>query len=381
MKEIEKYVERKKSIITKEEDLEELYSFIKFPVFFGCTDQNQNDDLHLDMTWAIDRKTGIIQLTKLVPLEILYMAQHVDATGSTWEKYNNEFSKYVISNKSGNIIEIGGGSGKIAKIILSIDNKSKYTIIEPNPLVESEGNLEVIKSFFSENTLKEIGEEKTIIFSQLFEHVYDPEDFLKTINKSLKIGEKLIFAYPNLEYWFSNKFTNAINFEHTCLMTDFYVDYFIKKTGFEIIEKIDYEKHSHFYTVIKKTDPLNFLSVENKYLHYRKMFLDFIEYHKKMVKEINEEMSKSDSSFFLFGGHIFSQYLIMFGLNCDKIEFILDNSPLKQEKRLYGTNLIVKSPKILSNYKKATVILKAGLYDKEIKDDILNNINDKVSFI
>jgi len=59
----------------------------------------------------------------------------------------------------------------------------------------------------------------------------------------------------------------------------------------------------------------------------------------------------------------------------------LDNSSLKQEKRLYGTNLTVKSPKILKNYKKPTVILRAGLYNDEIKKDIIENINSDTKFI
>ena len=111
------------------------------------------------------------------------------------------------------------------------------------------------------------------------------------------------------------------------------------------------------------------------------MFNEFINYHLKMVKEINEYVDKYSSSVFLFGAHIFSQYLISFGLKTDKIKFILDNSPIKIERRLYGTNLVVKSPKILKEYSNPLVILKAGLYNKEIKDDIINNINSKAKFI
>ena len=50
---------------------------------------------------------------------------------------------------------------------------------------------------------------------------------------------------------------------------------------------------------------------------------------------------------FLYGAHIFSQYLLAFGLNQNKIEGILDNSQLKIGKRLYGTNLKVFDPKII----------------------------------
>jgi len=59
----------------------------------------------------------------------------------------------------------------------------------------------------------------------------------------------------------------------------------------------------------------------------------------------------------------------------------LDNSPIKIGKRLYGTNLKVNSPKILSKSSNPMVILKAGVYNDEIKKDIIENINPNTSFI
>jgi SAM-dependent methyltransferase len=308
------------------------------------------------------------------------MEQHVDATGDTWNRYNHAFADYVIEKKTGNIIEIGGGSGKIAKIILNKASNINYTVIEPNPLFEETDNLKVIESFFSKEFKNRFDENNTVIFSQVYEHVYDPEEFLTEISEFLPIGGKLVFAYPNLEHWFQNKFTNAINFEHTMLMTDYFVDYFLAKAGFKIVEKFEYEKHSHFYTVEKVDTPVEFI-LDNKYDHYKNMFNDYISYHKDLVTQINKSIDETTSDVFLFGGHIFSQYLIAFGLNTSRIKFILDNSPLKQEKRLYGTDLIVKSPKVLSEYTNPIVILKAGLYNEEIKNDILNNINSNTTFI
>ena len=374
------YINRKESVITQKENLENLYIFKDFPVFFGCTDKPIEADIVADMVWEIDPETGIIQLTKLIPLDILYMEQHVDATGQTWSDYNNDFSEYVLKNKTGDVLEIGGGSGKIANIILSKDSNINFTAVEPNPLFEERENLKVVKAFFSRDLKDQIDTNQTVIFSQVYEHVYNPEEFLTEISEFLPVGGKMIFAYPNLEYWFKNKFTNAINFEHTMLMTDYYVDYFLKKTGFNILEKIEYKNHSHFYTV-EKTNIKEEIVLDNRYEHYKEIFNEYIVYHKNLVDQINKQIEETDSKIFLFGGHIFSQYLIAFGLNISRITNILDNSSLKQEKRLYGSNLIIKSPKILSEYNNPVVILKAGLYNDEIKADILTNINSNVTFI
>ena len=381
MKKLENYINRNESMISRKKNLEPLYTFKNFPVFMGCTNKPIENDLLADMNWEIDPDSGLIQLSKLIPLDILYMDQHMDATGKTWNDYNLALAKFIIENKVQNILEIGGGSGKLAKIILDLDNKLEYTIVEPNPTFEESKRLKLTKTFFNK-TLNFSPDIKTIVLSQVFEHVYDPEKFLEEIYSVLPIGGKFIFGYPNLEFLFQNKFTNAINFEHTMLMTDYFVDYFLKKCGFEIELKINYQNHSHFYCVSKKEYLIeDYVQLKSKYEHYKNMFNSFIKYHEKLVIELNQEIKNKQSKIFLFGAHIFSQYLFSFGLDPNSIECILDNSPLKQGKRLYGTDLKVFSPQILKDEHAPIVILKAGLYNDEIKQDILNNINSKTIFI
>lgn len=382
MKKLNDYINRSSSVISGKENLEHLYTFRDFPVFMGCTDNDIEEDISADMIWEIDPDTGIIQLSKLIPMDILYMHQHMDATGATWAKYNEALADFIAKNKVGNILEIGGGSGKLAKLILERDNKVEYTVVEPNPTFDENKRLKIIKSFFSKDLQGVDSEIKTIVLSQVLEHVYDPESFLQDVSARLPEGGKFIFGYPNLEYLFSNKHTNAINFEHTMLMTDYFVDYFLQKSDFRILSKVDYGNHSHFYEVEKKSDSKYTVEFpESRYAHYKKMFRDYISYHETLVSELNDKIDNATSEVFLFGAHIFSQYLIAFGLKTDKVTCILDNSPLKIGKRLYGSELSVKSPQHLANIQDPVIILKAGLYNDEIMSDILTNINKTAIFI
>ena len=91
-------------------------------------------------------------------------------------------------------------------------------------------------------------------------------------------------------------------------------------------------------------------------------------------------MSESTQPVYLFGAHVFAQYLIAFGLDTSRIVSLLDNDPKKQGKRLYGTTLLVQSPAVLRGDRRPTVILKAGVYNEEIKDDMLANINESTTF-
>ena len=112
----------------------------------------------------------------------------------------------------------------------------------------------------------------------------------------------------------------------------------------------------------------------------KSLFLDYVKYYQDEVKNLNNLIENYNGEIFLFGGHIFSQFLIFNGLNINKITSILDNSKMKQGNRLYGTSFIVESPNILNKYTKPSVILKTASYNEEIKKDIIDNINNKVIF-
>ena len=94
-----KLIDRERSVVTGKAGLEQLVVLKRFPVFFGCVDTGTEDDLFADMVWAIDRETGVVQLSKLIPQEVLYQAQHVDGCGPTWEKYYDSFAAYVSAQK------------------------------------------------------------------------------------------------------------------------------------------------------------------------------------------------------------------------------------------------------------------------------------------
>ena len=109
--------------------------------------------------------------------------------------------------------------------------------------------------------------------------------------------------------------------------------------------------------------------------------MKYIKADAQLSQELNILVKEATAPIYLFGGHVFSQWLIAHGLQTDKIVSILDNDVKKHGKRLYGTHLQVASPAALSNEDSAIVILRAGVYNEEIKHDILTNINPKIKFV
>lgn len=374
------YINRNKSVITGKENLEPLPLINNFPVFPGCVDTTQDTDILADMNWAIDPETGVIQLTKLVPLDVLYQAQHVDGTGPTWQRYYKDFATYITENCGGAVLEIGGGSGQLAEASVSISPNISWTIVEPNPTHQGSDRIKIARAFFDKDFSLEAPVD-TVVFSQVLEHAFDPREFMATIAGFLKPGGKLIFAYPQLKLWLARRYTNAINFEHTMLLTDVHLDHFLlPEYGFKTLDKKEYNDHSFFYVVERVTTTVPLGEFVNPYAEHKKIFQEFIDHHADLIAELNEKIAESSAPVYLFGAHLFSQYLIAFGLDTEKIAGILDNSPLKYGKRLYGTRFVVDHPRVLKDKGLVNIILKAGVYNEEIKKDILENINSEVAF-
>ena len=128
------YIIRDKSVITGKANLEPLYTFKNFPVFFGCVEHNPSEDVRADMSFAICPETGVIQIDKLLPLEVLYQAQHMDGTGPTWEAFYRNFAQYISRQTPKSILEIGGGKGTLGEIFVQETDNTTWTIVEPNPL-------------------------------------------------------------------------------------------------------------------------------------------------------------------------------------------------------------------------------------------------------
>ena len=379
---MEKFIKhiRDVSLLNNKPNLEHLHTFKKVPISMGCTSKEESKDILEDQIWDICKDTGIIQLRNPLPLKLVYSLPHNDGIGKVWEEHYQSFASFIKSFKVKKILEIGGGAGRLGKLFLDKSPLHFWTMVEPNHSYQklNHPNFTHITKWFDNDYIIE-DEYDAIVHSHVFEHVYDPLSFLKTIHNQMD-GEKIhIFSFPNLFRFLENRFTNALNFEHTTFLTEKITDILLKKVGFKLIKKEYYGEHSIFYAC-KKTQPQDNIQFPlSIYKSNKDLFMDYVNFYQNEVNSLNQ-LINSQTEVFLFGGHIFSQFLIFNGLKIDKINCILDNSSMKQNNRLYGTPFIVKSPKILKNYKNPSVILKTASYNEEIKNDILTNINNNTVF-
>lgn len=374
-------IERTQSVIDKSSDLETLHTLKDFPVFMGCVDHPREQDLVADQTWDICRRTGVIQLKRLIPLDVLYQEQHCSVVGDLWLQHHRAFAAFVNDVAPQTVLELGGAHGTLSKLYADLQPTSSWTILEPNPAPAEHVKARYIAGFF-DRTFKADQDYDAVVHSHVFEHMYEPDEFVGTLAQFGNGDVRHLFAVPNIKSWFQRKYTNALNFEHTVFITEEYIDYLLAKHGLAIERKHHYgDEHSIFYDVVRTANHTIHQTPPVLYASHRAMFCDYIQYHKDLIDSLNQHIRSEPSDVYLFGAHVFSQYLLAFGLDTSRIVCILDNNPLKHNHRLYGTDLMVRSPEVLRGLERPRVILKAGSHTEEIRRGILSRINSAVRFL
>lgn len=369
--------DRDNCIICNCKDIKEVYRFKEFPIYMGVSTGTYNEDIRQDMSFGECDQCGCIQLKKLIPLDILYAKGHNPAIGSTWDRHHREFYEFVRKYATGKIVEIGGGNLKLAlhlqqeKAIDSIvvyDNNSYHG--------ETPSKISFKQGFF--DSIGNYEKVDCIIHSHLIEHLYDPMRDIATMTQMLSIDGYMFIAAPLIDNMLKDKFTNAMNFEHTYMLTYSMLQHVLANAGLEIIDKRDFSKHVSFVVAKKVKTPIEAIG---DYKKCGKIFKEFVSHYLSEIEQIKKKLIQDKSRTFIFGAHIFTQYLFSFGLEEENFKNILDNDPAKQNNRLYGSRLMVKSPKILKDIENPIVVLKAAQYTNEIKKDILENINPNTRFI
>lgn len=377
-------IQRKECVITGKKDLEHLYTFKNFPVHMGVTDKCIEEDLKFDMTFMISKGSGMIQLKELIPLDVLYVEEHYNSIGDMWQKHHREFAMFIKKFNPRSVFEIGGARGILEKVYNEeMQDPISWTILEPVPNPIDGCKASFIRNFFDENYDLKKEEFDVLVHSHLLEHIYEPDKFIAHISDSVEDGKIMCFSLPNLKVMLKKSYTNVLNFEHTYFLTEEYIEYLLSKYKFELLECSYFEEDHSIFFAFKKNSTIEIKNIKNDlYEENKNLYVNYINEHKALVNKYNKSICGINRPVYLFGAHVFTQYLINFGLNIESVVCVLDNDKLKQGKRLSGTSFIVNSPNILKKEKnKPIIILRAGVHSREIKKDILENINPNVEFL
>jgi hypothetical protein len=343
----------------------------------GVSNSEPSNDLRVDQEWATCDFCGTLQLSKLIPFELLYSTNHHhEVVGPTWMRHHKKFAEFISLKPDDKVCEIGSAHDFLAGILLDKYPGLDFLSIEPDS-TNPDPRISHIKGY-AEDHIPEIAENRIIIHSHVLEHVYNPEKFIESLALAMSRNSVMYVSFPNIEELLIQKGANALNFEHSYFLTPQVFTRIAEHAGLHIVRQEDFEKHSYFVELQKSDDHV----IHNvpKSFQDTKPFDDLWTELEDFVEETLQITSEDEIPTYLFGSHIFSQALFTQGLHAARILGVLDNAQNKQGSRLYGTTLITYSPEVIRNLAEVRVILRTSHYQAEIREQ-LQAINPKVQII
>jgi hypothetical protein len=379
---MELYSERTKCIFCNFSNfellLEEKY---KAPLSLILTD-DVNNGLFMPYNIMCCNNCNTCQTKYIADLNIVYNGTHIDNYGIIKkQKFEYLFNFIKENNDITGIIEIGACHASLASKLINYLN-IPYTIIEPNNINYSE-NITYIKDYIENVDINQINA-NTLIMSDVFEHFYNPIEIISKLKES-KI-KYIYINHPDFDFAIKNELLVCLNTEHTFQVEHQYLFSLFENYGFTLKSLKNIENCSVLFKFEK-----NESKISNKLFNLNTK-INVINYTQKIniiVNKMNNILNtKPDVKFYIWPSSIHSIILFMFGLNYHLLSGILDNSPNKVGKYLYGYNLLCYSfEEIIKNDDKNTCIFigGAGNYINEInihsKNIKIYYLNDIANFI
>jgi hypothetical protein len=216
-----------------------------------------------------------------------------------------------------------------------------------------------------------------IYSSHVFEHL---DDIKKHLSKSAELicaGGRYAMALPHFERWLDDLNLNVFTQEHPIYPFKDDILAVFAEFGFKLIRVEEHQDHSLFFCFEKSADKT---SITHRKPHSKvAQVIKFTDY----INDLKEDLSilkKNNGSIVVFGANSSAQILIsMLRSLSIEVTAVVDNSLMKQGLKLFGTDLVIKSPKIIKTLTPDdTVLVFVGVFDQEIITQI-QEINPSVS--
>jgi len=348
--------------------IDSLYTLENYPITSAPTNLDYSNDEFQDCIFMSCNLCGCIQIKNLIdPLKLYLNSHNSTAISKTWYEHHNEFATFIKSNnKLKELIEVGGNSGILYTLLC--DSNINYTILDLSDTSTRPANINFVQGNCEDFDFSAY---ESLILSHTFEHLYDPRKFIQNLNNAKIMS--LFVSIPNMESQCDTNNIAILNYEHTFFVGDSEIKFMFSQFNYECKVSYDFRKHSRFYHFVYNPNVNSKLTPN---FTYRDKILDIF------------------TNFSIKWNNIYTPcYICPAGIYGQKIHYYLnkfqacingfiDNDPLKQNKRVYGTPLYVYSPKILETilYTKVYIVLYAGPYSNEIMNQ-LNMIHNNIEYI
>jgi 2-polyprenyl-3-methyl-5-hydroxy-6-metoxy-1,4-benzoquinol methylase len=397
-----------KSLITGNETIEILDLGIHgYADSFFSPEEEAKASFGLPLICRLDTETGLIQ-TQVVtdPIE-RYSGVDYSYTSSNSETAKQHwisFAEYIRQRRSARelrILEVGSNDGYL---LSQFSNEaSQITGVDASPYMSNLATSQGIKTFTGifgedENLLEELFERSKsydlIFANNVLNHSNNPVSFLKTVAKLLSKDGEFTFEVP---YWLEtikSLHFDQIYHEHVTYITVTSAEKLLEAAELYIsnVEVVDYHGGSlrisatHSKPTVIPSNLLLHKSREDAEdlrnpLRYKIYFREILKQKETFMNKLDEILLSEDSMVFGIGAAAKANTLLTFyGLNREKIDFILDASRYKQGKITPITRIPIYADSHLKSLPGGLGIILAWNIGDTIRKRLLE-INPKIEVI
>lgn len=161
--------------------------------------------------------------------------------------YNPTLLKHMRPNFK-YVVEVGTGGGALADAYREINPHCHYVGIEMEPSyaqVASAFCSEMITANieqFTDEQFEHVSHADCWVFSDVLEHLYDPWELLRKINRHAQLNTEIIACIPNSQHWSlqSSLCSGMFQYKDEGLLDRTHIRFFSRKTMFELFETTGY---------------------------------------------------------------------------------------------------------------------------------------------
>ena len=274
-------------------------------------------------------------------------------------KFIQEYVKITALTK---IVDIGGNDGTLLAAFKEVSEKEINVLnVDPSEnlasLSEAKG-VPTLTEFFGVNTGDKIGKVDVVTSTNVFQHLKDINGFAEGVSKILTKHSIWVLEFP---YWIHDIKTNQfdqIYHEHMYYHSVTPMKMMMEKHGMKLINVTKQNIHGGTLRLViaKKESKLTpditveaYLQLEKNYgLDYYIKWGDQVQEHIKNSREFIKKIKNSGKTIYGFGAAAKGcVYLNAMGLTDLHLDYIIDDTDLKQDKFVPGTGIKIVSRDIL----------------------------------
>jgi len=323
-----------------------------------------------------------LQLSHIVNPDLLFKNYlYVSGTSNTLREYFKWFVQFIVEYSgvnSGSILDIACNDGTQLDYF---KNKGWLTYgIDPstNLYNDSSKNHNIICDYFNKNHFDRKFD--VITAQNVFAHNENAKEFLDDCYE-LMHDDSLLFIQTSQSEMVSNNEFDTIYHEHISFFNINSFNELTKRTNLHLIDVIKTPVHgvSYLFVLSKQNKNKylidNLISVEkekgllnyDKYIKYQENVLEIVDEFVNVVQRYR------DNGYKIIGYGAAAKGMTFLNFANVKMDFIIDDNPLKQGLLTPGTNTEITSIEMLSNYDNETKIAFVPLawnFFSEIKERI-----------